>query len=102
MRRGGRDLPTRVIWGPGVGNPTPEEMEVSGYVPPQAAFLTPSGVERVPAEKIGAVRAVALAQWVGVESTYFAALWVPPGGATAECARSRCLASRPTSHPRPS
>lgn len=84
VSRGGRDLPARVIWGPGVGNPTPEEMEVSGYVPPQAVFLTPAGVERVPAEKIGTVRAVPLPQWVGVESTYFTALWVPPGGATAE------------------
>jgi len=46
--------------------------------------MTPAGVERVPAEKICTVRAVPLAQWVGVESTYFAALWVPPAGATAE------------------
>jgi YidC/Oxa1 family membrane protein insertase len=84
VRRGGRDLTTRVSWGPGVGNPTPQEMEVSGYHPPQAVFLTPSGVERVPADKIGTVRAVPLAQWVGVESTYFAALWVPPAGAAAE------------------
>lgn len=84
VRRGGRDLPARMSWGPGVGNPTPEEMEVSGYHPPQAVFLTPAGVERVPADKIGTVRAVPLALWVGVESTYFAALWVPPSGATAE------------------
>jgi YidC/Oxa1 family membrane protein insertase len=84
VRRAGRDLPTRVSWGPGVGNPTPQEMEVSGYHPPQAVFLTPSGVERVPADKIGAVRAVPLPMWVGVESTYFAALWVPPPSATAE------------------
>jgi YidC/Oxa1 family membrane protein insertase len=85
VRRGGRPVPTRVLWGPGVGNPTPQEMEVSGYHPPQAVFLTPSsGVERVPAEKIGTVRAVPMPMWVGVESTYFAALWVPPPSATAE------------------
>jgi YidC/Oxa1 family membrane protein insertase len=85
VRRGGRSLPTRVLWGPGVGNPTPQEIEVSGYHPPQAVFLTPSsGVERVPAEKIGSVRSVSLPMWVGVESTYFAALWVPPPSATAE------------------
>ena len=84
VRRGGKELPTRVGWGPGVGNPTPEEMEVSGYHPPQAVFLTPAGVERVPSEKIGPVRGVPLPLWVGVESTYFAALWVPPQGAIAE------------------
>jgi YidC/Oxa1 family membrane protein insertase len=84
VRRGGRDLPTRVLWGPGVGNPTVQETKVSGYQPPQAVFLTPAGVERVPVESIGSVRAIPLAQWVGVESTYFAALWVPPAGGTAE------------------
>jgi YidC/Oxa1 family membrane protein insertase len=84
VRRAGRDVATRIGWGPGVGNPTPQEMEVSGYHPPQAVFLTPSGVERVPPDKIGSVRAVPLPMWVGVESTYFAALWVPPPGAAAE------------------
>jgi YidC/Oxa1 family membrane protein insertase len=94
VRRGGRDLPTRVGWGPGVGNPTPQEMEVSGYIPPQAVFLTPTGVERVPSEKIGSVRAVPLPMWVGVESTYFAALWVPPPNAPAEV-RAVPLPSQP-------
>jgi YidC/Oxa1 family membrane protein insertase len=84
VRRAGRELPTRVLWGPGVGNPTVQETKVSGYQPPQAVFLTPAGVERVPVEKIGSVRAIPLAQWAGVESTYFAALWVPPSGGTAE------------------
>lgn len=84
VRRGGRELPTRVLWGPGVGNPTVQETKVSGYHPPQGVFLTPAGVERVPVEKIGSVRAIPLAQWAGVESTYFAALWVPPAGGAAE------------------
>jgi YidC/Oxa1 family membrane protein insertase len=84
VRRAGRELPTRVLWGPGVANPTVQETKVSGYHPPQAVFLTPAGVERVPVEKIGSVRAIPLAQWAGVESTYFAALWVPPTGGAAE------------------
>lgn len=84
VRRAGKDLPTRVIWGPGVGNPTVQETKVSGYHPPQAVFLTPAGVERVPVEKIGSTRSIPLAQWAGVESTYFAALWVPPSGGAAE------------------
>jgi YidC/Oxa1 family membrane protein insertase len=84
VRKAGRDLPTRVLWGPGVGNPTAEEKKVNGYHPPQAVFLTPAGVERVPVEKIGSTRAIPLAQWAGVESTYFAALWVPPAGGSAE------------------
>jgi YidC/Oxa1 family membrane protein insertase len=84
VRKAGRELPTRVLWGPGVANPTLQETKVSGYHAPQAVFLTPAGVERVPVEKIGSVRAIPLAQWAGVESTYFAALWVPPAGGSAE------------------
>jgi YidC/Oxa1 family membrane protein insertase len=100
VRRGGRELPARVSWGPGVGNPTPQEMEVSGYHPPQAVFMAPpSAVERVPAEKIGTVRAVSQPMWIGVESTYFAALWVPPPGSSAEL-RSLTLPTQPP-HPAP-
>lgn len=96
VRRAGRDLPTRVLWGPGVGNPTAEEKSVSGYHDPQAVFLTPAGVERVPVAKIGSVRAIPLARWAGVESTYFAALWVPPAGGAAEI-RALPLPSDPPS-----
>ncbi len=48
-RKAGRDLPVRVFWGPGIGNPTPAEMEVQGYHAPQAVYLGSGGVERVPA-----------------------------------------------------
>jgi len=80
VRRGGRELPKKVLWGPGVGNPTAAEKEVQGYQPPQAVVLAGSNVERVLPEKIGATRAVPDARWLGVESHYFAALWIPPGG----------------------
>src|SRR5207245_324974 len=42
------------------------------------------GVERVPAPKIGPARTVSPVRWVGVESTYFTALWVPSGPGEAE------------------
>jgi YidC/Oxa1 family membrane protein insertase len=78
VESGGRVLPVKVLWGPGVANPSAEEQEVQGYQPPQAVYRTPAGVERVPADKIGGQRALTGLQWVGVESTYFAALWVLP------------------------
>jgi YidC/Oxa1 family membrane protein insertase len=77
VRRGGQDLPVKVLWGPGVGNPTAAEMEVQGYVPPQGVYLGP-GVQRLPPEKIGTQLPVPGARWIGVESRYFVALWVPP------------------------
>jgi len=80
VRRGGRELPRKITWGPGVGNPTVAETEVQGYQAPQAVALSEKGVERhaaaagAPALTLGPVR------WAGVEGHYFAALWVPPGG----------------------
>src|SRR5688572_27844370 len=79
VRRAGAEVPVRVIWGPGLGMPTPEEMEVQGYQPPQAVYEGPEGVERVPADEIGSGRVVESARWAGVESTHFTALFVPPG-----------------------
>jgi len=81
VNRAGQPLGVRVVWGPGVGNPSAAEREVQGYQPPQGVALTGSSVERFPVEKLapsgqalgGAVR------WAGVESHFFAALFVPPG-----------------------
>lgn len=84
VRRAGQPLPVKVLWGPGVGNASVEEQEVQGYQPPQAVFLAPSGVERLPAEKIGALRSLSEVRWIGVESTWFVALWVPSPATAAE------------------
>ena len=46
-------LPVKVVWGPGLGNPTAAEMQVQGYHAPQGVFYGPQGVERVEPEKIG-------------------------------------------------
>jgi YidC/Oxa1 family membrane protein insertase len=80
VRRGGRELKTKVLWGPGIGNPTPEEREVQGFVPAQ-------GVVRV--QKVEHVRVSGLSppgrafegvQWAGIETQYFTALFLAPGG----------------------
>jgi YidC/Oxa1 family membrane protein insertase len=80
VKKGGQPLPVKVLWGPGVGNPSAAEREVQGYQPPQGVALGAGGVERFPTAKLppggqtlGAVR------WGGVEGHYFAALFVPPG-----------------------
>src|SRR6266478_6817510 len=61
-----------------LGNPTAAEMEVQGYHAPQGVFDGLGGVERVVAEKIGPTRMVNDVKWAGVESTHFAAVWIPP------------------------
>ncbi|HLA79272.1 MAG TPA: membrane protein insertase YidC, partial [Vicinamibacteria bacterium] len=80
----GRAMPTRVLWGPGVGNPTAAEVEVRGYQQPQAVLLAGRGVERVLPETAGTARSVSGSRWAGVESKYFAALLVPASPASAD------------------
>jgi YidC/Oxa1 family membrane protein insertase len=79
VRRGGHELGKRLLWGPGIGNPTPAEMEVQGYEPPQVVALVEGKVQRVPASKLLEPRQLHGVSWVGVESRYFAALMVPTG-----------------------
>ncbi len=82
--RDGRVLPTRLLWGPGIGNPTAGEREVRGYTEPAAvALLGAGGVKQYPPAKLpGSGEPLGAVRWVGVESTYFAALFVPPAGAS--------------------
>ncbi len=95
VQAGGRAVPVRILWGPGVGNPTAAETEVRGYVPPQAVLLSGSGVERVVPGKPGVARSSSGSRWVGVESKYFAALLIPAGGPAGAEVRGIELAPEP-------
>jgi YidC/Oxa1 family membrane protein insertase len=87
--RGSKTLPVKLLWGPGVGNPSPAEMEVQGYQAPHAAALLPVGsVERLAPEKVGPVHVWPDVRWVGVEGHYFAALLVPPSATSTGEART--------------
>jgi len=84
LKRAGRAAACRLVWGPGIGNPTAAEREVQGYQEPAGVALTAAGVERHKAaslpetgQSLGAVR------WVGVESHYFAALFIVSGAGDA-------------------
>jgi YidC/Oxa1 family membrane protein insertase len=92
VRRGGQELPARVLWGPGVGNPSAAEMEVQGYETPHGVALTDGGVIRVATEKLPSPgQTLTGARWVGIESHYFAALFIPPGGRGTAEVRSLAL-----------
>ena len=81
VRRDGQSIPCRVVWGPGLGNETAEEREVRGYQAPEGAVLQGRAVVRVPAGKLpGTGEVFAGVQWAGIESHYFAALFVAPSG----------------------
>ena len=80
VRRAGQPLPVRVLWGPGLGNPTAAEKDVQGYLPPQGVLLAGGAAERLDPAKLVEPRRVAGARFIGVESHYFAALFVPATG----------------------
>ncbi len=79
ITRDGQPLAVRVVWGPGLGRPDPEELSVQGHHAAQAVLRHDGGgeVERVEAAKLAERREVPGLRWAGVESTYFAALLVP-------------------------
>ncbi len=77
-------MPVRVLFGPGLGTPTPEEKAVTGYAPAEGVVLGGAGVERFPAAKLTEPRRFAPVRWIGIENRYFAALLVPGGKAGGE------------------
>ena len=96
VRRGGQPLPVRLLWGPGIGNATPEEREVRGYAEPNGvALIAGGGVQQFTASKLPpGGQPLAGVRWVGVESHYFAALFVAPGGVGAAAVRAVTLSPR--------
>jgi YidC/Oxa1 family membrane protein insertase len=85
VRQHGRELPVQLLWGPGIGNPTPEEREVRGYQEPRGVAYSGGSVEQFVAAKLPATgRTLPEVRWVGVESQYFAAIFVAAEGAAAE------------------
>jgi YidC/Oxa1 family membrane protein insertase len=88
VKRYGREVPRRLLWGPGVGNPSPEEKEVQGYQEPQGVAFSGGEVEHLPAAKLPpSGRSMPGVDWVGVESHYFAAIFVAPRGGAAAAVR---------------
>ena len=78
---GGQPLPCRLVWGPGLGNPSEAEQEVRGYQAPQGVALVEGGVERfAPDDLEPSGQTLPAVRWVGVESVYFVALMIPPEG----------------------
>jgi YidC/Oxa1 family membrane protein insertase len=97
VKQQGRELPAKVLWGPGIGNPSADERKVQGYLEPSGVALGPGGVERRVTKKLaeGGERLSGV-RWIGVESHYFTALFVAPQGTLAGELRPRSV-TRPGS-----
>jgi YidC/Oxa1 family membrane protein insertase len=100
VERQGRPVPCRLLWGPGVGNPSPEEREVQGYQPPRGVVLAGGTVEHLDAAKLPPTgRSLSGVRWVGVESHYFAAIFVAPAGGAAAEVRPQASPAKPDEKP---
>jgi YidC/Oxa1 family membrane protein insertase len=94
VTRNGQPLARRLLWGPGVGNASPEERDVRGYQEPSGVALLSRGVERFVAAKLPpSGQPLDGVRFAGVESHYFAALFVAPGGAASGAVRPVTLAA---------
>jgi YidC/Oxa1 family membrane protein insertase len=100
VKQNGRELPAKVLWGPGIGNPSADERKVQGYLEPSGVALGPAGVERRVTKKLPeAGERLAGVRWIGVESHYFTALFVAPQGALAGELRARSVTPPGTETP---
>jgi len=94
VARDGRELPSRLLWGPGIGNPTSEERGVQGYQEPAGVAFASSGVERHAASDLSeAGTSPAGTRWAGIEGHYFTALIVAPKGTLAATLRAENVAA---------
>lgn len=83
VRLDGREVPSRLAWGPGVGGPAEQAGGFGGYYgEPQAVYAQGASIERLAVDDLEAPTEVAV-DWAGVESTYFVALLIPAGRAPA-------------------
>lgn len=84
-REGGTNLPVAIVLGPGMGNPSPDELKTQFTKPGSPIYLNAAGsVERKP--KNALKEEIALGKGlsaVGLEDNYFLAAFLPNGTASA-------------------
>ncbi len=101
VQRGGREIGKKIVWGPGIGTVTDGERAVQGYRPPAGVYLANGAVHRVEADDLGGPRALGTVGFAGVESQYFAALFVPANAATTAGLRAHSAPQLPDGKPQP-
>jgi YidC/Oxa1 family membrane protein insertase len=97
---GGRPVSRRLVWGPGLGNPSDEERDVRGFKEPEGVALVAGTVERFAPGKLGPTgRQLAAVRWAGLESRYFVALLIAAEGQAAADIQPVTLPAGPEEEP---
>jgi YidC/Oxa1 family membrane protein insertase len=77
--RNGQEIMPYVVWGPGIGNPSPAELKQKFSARMGAAVFTGGKVYRIDEAKYKPDQsAFNFVDWAAYEDNYFAALFVPP------------------------
>ena len=98
---GGQPIESRLLWGPGLGNPTEDEKDVRGFQEPEGVVLADGEVERFPPGDLApAGQTLPGVRWVGVASRYFTALLIPVEGSAAAEIRPVTLPAAPDEEPK--
>jgi YidC/Oxa1 family membrane protein insertase len=96
----GQRVPCRLVWGPGLGNPSEEAKSVRGFEEPKGVALVAGDIERfAPAKLEPAGQRLPAVRWAGIESTYFAAIFVPAEDLAAAVIRPVKLPAGPDEEP---
>jgi YidC/Oxa1 family membrane protein insertase len=100
VRSEGEAVPCRLVWGPGLGNPSEAEREVRGFEEAKGVALVEGDVERFPPGKLDADgERLAGVRWTGMESKYFAAIFIPSEDVAAAEIRAVKLPAGPDEKP---
>lgn len=77
--RNGQEIVPVLLWGPGIGNPTPDELKGKFTAVTGAAIYTGGKVNRMDVKKYRAeTNAFNFVDWAAFEDNYFTALFVSP------------------------
>lgn len=94
----GREVPLAVLWGPGVGNPTPEELKQRFSAASGVAVYSGGKVHRMDERKYKPERsAYNFVEWAAYEDNYFAAMFFV-GGQRGTAVFERRTAEHGTDH----
>lgn len=96
VREAGVEVPTKLYWGPGFGQPSEDERSLRGYLPPEVVEIEESGTEvRLPPTGLAAPRSIR-AKLVGVENKYFAVVMTREDGSPIEATASALVDGKET------
>jgi YidC/Oxa1 family membrane protein insertase len=96
----GQPVPLRLLWGPGLGNPSEEAKSVRGFEEPKGVALVEGDVERFAPAKLDLTgQRLPAVRWAGIESTYFAAIFIPTKDVAMAAVRPVKLPAGPDEEP---